>query len=321
MLRSIVRWLLIGCIAAAPTARAADELRVGKSANAWTFIPVNVGVEEGLFAKYGLAVDISNLPNDVKLQQALASNSVEIGIIGGPTMAMSVKGSPVTAVAAFALEPRNMAIIVTADSPLKTADDLKGKLIGVPGTASLTEWLARRVALEKGWGKDGVRTVGLGGFDANLAALKTHQTDAMVTSAETGYMLEERGDGRILTGLGGYAPHFHTHVIEARNDLIAAHPDRVERFLKGYFAAIAFMKANKAKTTEIAMALLHQDEAVMSRAYDQEIGMLEDDGHFDPEAVAVLKKSFVDMGILAQEPSDDQILTTRFVPVKLEAQP
>lgn len=312
-LSAMAVWLVAGATAA----HAADELHVGKSANAWTFIPINVGVEQGIFAKYGLDVQISDLPNDVKLQQALASNSVAIGIIGGPTMAMSVKGSPVHAVAAFALEPRNMAIIVTQDSPLHTADDLKGKLIGVPGTASLTEWLARRVALEKGWGKDGIRTVGLGGFEANLAALKTHQTDAMVTATETGYMLEEKGEGRILTPLGPFAPHFHTHVIEARNDLIANHPDQVERFLKGYFAAIAFMKANKDKTTEIAMQLLHQDQTVMSRAYDQEIGMLEDDGHFDPEAVAVLKKSFVDMGILDREPTDDQILTTRFVPVTL----
>jgi ABC-type nitrate/sulfonate/bicarbonate transport system substrate-binding protein len=318
MLRHIAKLLLLAAcaLAAMPSARAADELHVGKSANAWTFIPVNVGVEQGIFAKYGLDVQISNLPNDVKLQQALASASVEIGIIGGPTMAMSVKGSPVLAIAAYALEPRNMAIIVTADSPLKNTDDLKGRLIGVPGTASLTEWLARRIALEKGWGKDGVRTVSLGGFDGNLAALRTHQTDAMVTATEIGYMLEERGEGRILTPLGSFAPHFHTHVIEARNDLIADHPDRVTRFLKGYFAAIAFMKANKAKTTEIAMALLHQDEAVMSRAYDEEIGMLEDDGHFDPAAVAVLKKSFVDMGLLPEEPRDQQILTRQFVPMK-----
>jgi ABC-type nitrate/sulfonate/bicarbonate transport system substrate-binding protein len=302
-------------VAAMPPAHANDILNVGKSANAWTFIPVNVGVQQGIFAKYGLDVEISDLPNDVKLQQALASNSVSIGIIGGPTMAMSVKGSPVLAVAAYALEPRNMSIIVTQDSPLHGVDDLKGKLIGVPGTASLTEWLARRVALQEGWGKDCVRTVGLGGFDGNLAALRTHQTDAMVTATETGYMLEERGDGRILLPLGPFAPHFHTHVIEARTDLIAAHPDQVERFLKSYFAAIAFMKANKNQTTAIAMSLLHMSQNVMSRTYDQEIGMLEDDGHFDPEAVTVLKKSFVDMGILSEEPRDDQILTTQFVPV------
>ena len=195
-----------------------------------------------------------------------------------------------------------MSIIVTKDSPLHSAADLKGKLIGVPETASLTEWLARRVALQEGWGKDGVRTVRTRQLRRrNLAALRTHQTDAMVTATETGYMLDERGEGRILMPLGPYAPHFHTHVIEARDDLIAAHPDQIERFLKGYFAVIAFMKANKDQTTAIAVQLLHMSPAVMNRTYDQEIGMLEDDGHFDPEAVAVLKKSFVDMGILGEE--------------------
>ena len=300
---------------AAPSS-AADALRVGKAANAWTFIPVNVGVEMGIFSRYDVTVEIFNLPNDAKLQQALASDSVDIGIIGGPTMAQSVKGSPVLAVAAFATSPRNMSIIALTNSPVRAVPDLRGKLIGVPGTASLTEWLAKRVALEEGWGKDGVRTVGLGGFDANLAALKTQQTDAMVTSTEVGYMLEARGEARIVTLLAQYAPHFHTHVVVARNQLIAEEPDRVARFLKGYFAAIAFMKANKAKTTAIAMGLLHQTEAVMNRAYDEEIGMLMDDGQFDPEAVAVLKQSFVDMGILTELPRDDQILTTRFLPVK-----
>ena len=66
----------------------------------------------------------------------------------------------------------------------------------------------------------------------------------------------------------------------------------------------------------VACAPARAADEFASRAYDQEIGMLEDDGHFDAEAVAVLKKSCVDMGILDKEPADDQILTTRFVPVK-----
>jgi sulfonate transport system substrate-binding protein len=307
--------LFIAAVIAASPAHAADKLIVGKAANAWTFIPVNVGVETGTFAAQGVDVEIVNLASDAKLQQALVSSSVDIGVIGGPTMAQSVRGSPVLAVAAFAAEPRNMAIITVTDSPIRKVADLKGKLLGVPGTASLTEWMARRVALEEGWGKDGVRTVSLGGFDANLAALKTKQTDAMVTATEIGYMLEGRGEGRIVTVLGHYAPHFHAHVIVARTQVIASNPDAVARFLKGYFDAIAFMKKNKAKTTDIAMRLLNQNEAVMSRAYDEEIGMLQDDGHFDRKAIAVLKQSFVDMGLLPEIPRDDQILTTRFAPM------
>ena len=90
----------------------------------------------------------------------------------------------------------------------------------------------------------------------------------------------------------------------------------MKRFLKGFFATIAFEKANKEKTTEIAMQVLHQSKAVMDRTYDYEISMFEDDGHFDPAAVEVIKDSFVGMGILDHKPPNDQLFTTKFVPVK-----
>jgi hypothetical protein len=41
------------------------------------------------------------------------------------------------------------------------------------------------------------------------------------------------------------------------------------------------------------------------------------DGTFDPEALKLIKESWVDLKILDKEPSDDQILTRRFVPVKV----
>ena len=40
------------------------------------------------------------------------------------------------------------------------------------------------------------------------------------------------------------------------------------------------------------------------------------DGSFDAQAVAVLKKSYVEMGTLPSEPPDSALFTTQFVPVK-----
>ena len=44
------------------------------------------------------------------------------------------------------------------------------------------------------------------------------------------------------------------------------------------------------------------------------------DGTFDPEGVAVLKKSFIDMGLLKEIPNDKDMFTTQFLPVKVGAQ-
>jgi len=309
--------IVIGALLAASGALAADKVRAAKAVDvAWSFIPLNVGVEEGIFAKYGLDVEISALTGDAKLQQALASDSVDFGLGSGPSMAFAVKGSPVIAVAAFATEPRNISVVVGADSTIKTVADLKGTRLAVTTVGSLTDWLVHRLSVQEGWGTDGVKTAAIGGFESALPAMKTHQVDGMMAATEAGYMLEERHEGRVLVGMEKYAPKFHTHVIFARKQLVADKPELVERFLKGFFASIAFMKANKAKTTEIASSVLKQDAAVMNRTWDYEISMLETDGHFDPEAVEVIKDSFVGMGILSEKPSNDQLFTTRFVPVK-----
>jgi len=308
--------LCLGAAALAP-ALAADKVRAGKSVGvAWSFIPLDVGVEEGIFAKYGLDVEISVLTGDAKLQQALASDSVDFGLGSGPSMAFAVKGSPVTAVAAFAAEPRNISVIVAENSPIKTVRDLKGTTLAVTTAGSLTDWLVHRLSVQEGWGTDGVKTAALGGFESALPALKTKQIDGIMAATEAGYLMEERGDGKVLVGMEKYAPKFHTHVVFARKALVADKPELVDRFLKGFFASIAFMKANKDKTTEIAMRVLHQSKPVMDRTYDYEISMLETDGHFDPEAVEVIKDSFVGMGILSDKPANDQLFTTKFVPVK-----
>jgi NitT/TauT family transport system substrate-binding protein len=310
----LVAALLLGV---APDARSADTVRVGKAAsNAWTFTTLDVGVEAGIWAKYGLTADISALAGDAKLQQALAAESLDFALGSGPSMAFAAKGAPVIAVAAFAGPPRNLSVVVLYDSPIKTVQDLKGKLIAVTTTGSLTDWLAKRLGIAEGWGQDSIRTAALGGIESALAALKTHQVDGMMTAIESGYNLEEKKEGKIITGMGDFAPHFITHVVFARKKLVAENPALVERFLKGFFASIAYMKANRDETIAITAKILNQSTASIAKTYDYEISMFIDDGRFDPQAIAVLKDSFVEMGILPTKPSDDQIFTTQFLPVK-----
>jgi NitT/TauT family transport system substrate-binding protein len=298
-------------------APAADKVSAGKAADvAWTFTVLDVGMAEGIFQKYGIDVDISSYAGDAKLQQALASNSLDFGLGSGPSMAFTVKGAPTIAVAAFAAEPRNISITVNADSPIKTVADLKGKLLGVTTAGSLTEWLAKQMAIQEGWGENGVRIAALGSFQASLPALETHQIDGIVVAVESGYQLEEKHVGRIIVGMERYAPHFITHVVFARKDLVRDKPDLVRRFLQGFFATIHFMKTNKDATIAIGEKVLNLSPAVMNHTYDYEISMFEDDGHFDPQAVETIKNSFVGMGTLSERPSDDQLFTTQFVPVK-----
>lgn len=307
----------IAALALAAPAHAADQIRVGKAqGTAWTFLPVDIGIAQGFFAKQNLDVESSNLGGDAKVQQALAAGSIDFGLGSGPGMAFIAKGSPAIGVAAFAGPPRNISAIVLEDSAIKTIADLKGKTIAVSSVGSLSDWLAKQMAIQEGWGQDGIRAVPLGAVETSIAALKSHQIDVAVLATEAGFGLEEKKQARMLASMDRYAPHFITHVVFAQKALVATAPSLVERFLKGFFAGIAFMKTHKVETSALAQRVLAQSARVVEQDYDFEIGMFIADGRFDPDAVAALKQSYIDMGTLKEKPADDVLFTTQFLPVR-----
>lgn len=298
-------------------ASAAEKLRVGKAvAFAWTFTPLDVGIQMGIFAKHGIEVEASAFNGDAKLQQGLTSDSVDIGIGSGPGMAFMVKGVPAKAVGVMAGVPRNMAVMVGYDSPIKTVDDLKGKKLGVTTVGSLTDWIGKRIGTQKGWGPAGITTVPVGGMPPARAAIKTNQIDGYIGALEIGISLEEAKEWRVITSATPFVDHFITHVFFVREDVIAQRPQAVKAFLQGWQDTIAFMKANKVQTVEITSKVIQVAPSVIDRAYDQQIGIFSDDLSFDPRAIAVLKQSFIEMGLLKDIPEDKAMFTTQFLPVK-----
>jgi NitT/TauT family transport system substrate-binding protein len=305
---------LAGLALSQQTAWALDSIRVGKSVPiAWTFTPLDIGVETGIWAKHDLKLDITSFGGDAKLQQALAADGIDFGVGSGPGMGFAVKGVPAKAVAAFAGSPYSISIVIAPNAPYNDIKEMKGKKFAVTTIGSLTEWLLHRAAVAQGWKYNDLVAVPLGSFETNYAAFKTGQIDGIVLATETSYMLEAKKEAKIIANMGAYAPKFITHVIYARDGLIDKKPDLVKRFLAGWFETIAWMKANKDKSVEISARVLKLPPEIVSRAYDEEIGMMQDNGRFDPEAVKVIKSSLVDMHILESEPTEDQMFTTKFV--------
>jgi ABC-type nitrate/sulfonate/bicarbonate transport system substrate-binding protein len=314
---SVFGLLLAALFVATGSAQAADKVRVGKAVGtAWTFTPLDVGIKEGIFAKYGVEVEIAAFTGDAKLQQGLLSKSLEFGLGSGPAMAFAVKGAPIVAVASFANEPRNIGVTVGANSPIKTVADLKAKLLAISTTGSLTEWLVKRIGTAEGWGPDAIRAIAIGDAVQQTAALRAGQVDGLMGAMENGYQLEEKHEARIIVSMDKYVPHFVTHVIFARNDLVAENPDEVKHFLQGFFASLQWIKDHKKESLAIVQPVLNESPAVIEKTYDNQMAMMVLDGQFDPQGLELIKQSYVDLGTLPEKPKDEQMLTRQFLPVR-----
>ena len=205
---------------------------------------------KGFFQKNGLEIESIAFAGDAKLQQAMASDCIDIALGSGPAMAFIVKGSPIKGVAAMAGPPLLLAIVVRPDGP-KTVADLKGKKISVSTAGSLTYWLVSETSRRQGWGPNGIDIQPMGAMPGQIAALKRGDIDGTIMDIGNAFDLEKRGEGRILVRFTDIKD-FHIHVIFATDKVIASRPDAIRGFLKGWFETIAFMRKNKAETVTIA---------------------------------------------------------------------
>jgi NitT/TauT family transport system substrate-binding protein len=293
----------------------AEVLRVGKAVpEAFSFVPLDIGMRYGFFKKYGLEIEPSAYSSGGMLTQALTAGSIDIGLGSSPEMAGIVKGVPVKAVAAMAGRPLLIGLMVRPDGAIKTVDDLKGRRIGVTSTNSLTAWLVAELSLHKGWGRDGIAVTPLGAIPGLLAALMMMQVDGFVADISSLLRAEEAGEGKILLSFGDLEQDFHIHVIFATDKLIATRPTAIRGFLSGWFDTIAFMRANKTKSIDTAMTVLDINKAIAERTYDTLMPMFSDDGRFNPKALQTTARSFVDLKYLPAEPDMAKLYTEEFLP-------
>ena len=296
-------------------ALAESTLRVGKAfAGVFDFTPLDVGMAQGFFKRHGVAIQESNFAGSAKLQQALAADAIDIGLASGPELAFVARGAPVLGVADFMGPPDGLVILVGKNSGVAATAALKGKLISVSTVGSLTQWLVRELSREQGWGPDGIKLAYLGAASAQISAMQAGDTNGMVSDIVKATILQQKGVGRILLPLGPVAPNFITHVIYARKALIADRPDDLRRFLAGWFETVPWMRSHKARTVKIAAADMREPEAIVATAYDVTMPALSDTGKFQPKALAVLRHSFVEMGLLPQPPDMSKLYTERFLP-------
>jgi NitT/TauT family transport system substrate-binding protein len=301
--------------ALAAPARAEDELKVGKAmAQAFSFVPLDIGIKQGFFKKRGIAIESVAFAGSAKLQQALAAGGIDIGLGSGPELAFIAKGAPVQGIAAMAGRPLLLVLIVRPDAGIATTAELKGKRISVSTVGSLTSWLVRELSQKQGWGPDGIKVLELGSTGSQVAAMKTKQVDGMMVDIATALTLQQAGDAKILTRFGDLEKDFIIHVIFANRSIIAKNPDALRRFLASWFETIAFMRKNKAETVAISAPIMGVTPAIAAQTYDEVMPMFSDDGHFDRKALAVLQRSFVEMGVLPTEPDMSKLYTEQFLP-------
>src|ERR1700682_2708632 len=180
--------------------------------------PTTVGIEKGFFKQNGLEAELIPFKGGPDLLKGVLSGSADIGITGATDpLVFRERGTPIRALATI-VEKNHFTLTVAPK--IKRLEDLKGGTIGVTAVGADTWVFARMLARKMNWDPEkDVRIIGIGGVDAQAAALKREETQAVVFG-DAGVVLEAQGLGRILMRLDQLTPKWISLVAYSTDDII-----------------------------------------------------------------------------------------------------
>ena len=226
-----------------PQAFAADQLKVavGGRGIGETFV-TEVGYKAGLFAKHDLALDIFYTDGGGETQQAVISNSAQIGVASGFLGAIGVfaKGAPVRIIGGSYTGGSQVFFYVPANSPIASPQDLGGKTVAYSNNGSSTH--AGVLALQKHF-KINFKPTPTGNAAATMTATMSGQVDVGWAGAPFGVAELDAGKTRLIMKSSD-APDFDkqtTRVIIANAEELKARPGVVTRFMRGYRDSLAWI--------------------------------------------------------------------------------
>src|SRR2546425_10199785 len=227
---------LIATSAALESAGAGDQLKiaVGGRGIGETFV-TEVGYKAGLFKRHDLALDIFYTDGGGETQQAVISNSAQVGIASGFLGAIGVfaKGAPVRIIGGSYTGGAQVFWYVPADSPIRAAQAPAGKAVAYSNNGSSTH--AGVLALQKHYDIK-FKPTPTGNAAATMTATMSGQVDVGWAGAPFGVAELEAGKTRLIMKSSD-APDFDkqtSRVIIANADALKARPDVFAR--RGFVA-------------------------------------------------------------------------------------
>ena len=277
--------------------------------------PFIVAVEKGFFRTEGLAAEFVPFRGGPDLVKAVIAGDVLLGAAGSTDIFVAREaGQPLKMVATHT-EGNHFTLNVAPE--IQAPIELKGKTIGVTRVGATTWVFARMFAKAQGWDPDhDIKIAGLGGLDAQLAALARKEIHAFVWG-DGGAVTQLEGKSRVLMRLDAVTPKWISQIQYVAEDSIKKNADQLRKAMKAVFSGVRFMKEQTADAAEIiAKKINWKPEAVLA-AHKISSPLFSLDGQVSLEALRTMQDTLLEYGMIKKKLPLEEHVAREFFPVRM----
>ena len=230
-----------------------ERLRIGYAARAVAHSVPFVAKEAGLFAEEGINAEIIHTAGSIA-PMALMANEVDMTIMSAYLMIpVSSQSRDVVMLGGFS---RYASMVFVARPEVRSAQDLKGKIIGIQRPGDAYEKSARFALKHIGLDADkDVKMLFLGSNDVMWSALNTNKVSATVLSPP-GTLFARKAGMNFMVDLTDLKLEYQGSTITTRRSLIQKNPQLVTRGLRAIVRGVHLFKSRKDDTIRIVSKFL-----------------------------------------------------------------
>jgi ABC-type nitrate/sulfonate/bicarbonate transport system substrate-binding protein len=215
-----------------------------------SFSVVWVGVDAGIFKKSGLDVTISTAQSTVPCIQSMLAGEAQLG--NPETVAGLIANQNGANFVNLMNYQKTILFEMFVRNEIKTAQDLKGKKIGINRFGATAESMSR--IMLKNLGLDPYKDmtfVQVGGGSERALALMNNVVQASLFSPPEPVKLAKEPTLRLLAKLSDQGVVYPYLNLVTTRKYVKERPDVIRSFVRGYLEALKFYATNKAEATEI----------------------------------------------------------------------
>ncbi len=230
-------------------------------------LPFRIAVAKGYFKDQGLSVEPIFVRGGPTAIAALASGNVDFASIGGAQAAIrsNARGLDLHIIASLS-NYTNYALLGSKEA--KSIEELRGKVIGVTGAGSFSDFTIRIFLKRNNIDPDKDVTLrAIGGTSLRAIAIEKGLIAAAPFSAEDTVRLLDKGYPMIVNL--NEALRIPQSVFVTRGEVLQKYPETTKRFLKAVILGMQFAKHNKKEAIQTGFAAgLKGDPDIVNRSYD-----------------------------------------------------
>ncbi|MFF1253912.1 ABC transporter substrate-binding protein [Pseudarthrobacter sp. NPDC058329] len=259
-----------GCGGTAPAAEpgatpGSTKVTLVSSITGSSFLAVTAGMDQKIFEKHGVEIELIKVKSSAEAAAAIASGQADVAaMVPEGVVAVVAAGSKMKMLGNLLHQVQHR---LEVSESIKTAEDLAGKKIGIPGPGNGAEILAKAYLAENGVDPSQVTFVATGPQPAQLAALTTGQIEGAMLVPPYDLKAEDAGMHPLSIVREDF-PDIPAQVFAATDRSLSAKADAVKKFM--------------AAATESAQWVVdHPDDAVTILSSDAQISPEEAKASFD----------------------------------------